>query len=75
MTASSRINSHTDLNRIDKTRGNFIVERGDLTVKERIFDQQKHSHHNNGLHCSCYLVKNFMHLCARRIDIALLLLF
>ena len=35
MTASCRINSHTDLNRIDETRGNITVEEGDLLVNER----------------------------------------
>ena len=46
MTASSRINSHTDLNRIDETRGNITVERGDLLINERNIDRQKHTHHN-----------------------------
>ena len=45
MTASSRVNSHTDLNRIDETRGNIIVERGDLLVNERNIDRQTHTHH------------------------------
>ena len=35
MTASSRINSHTDLNRIDETRGNITEEGGDLTAMTR----------------------------------------
>ena len=30
VTASSRTNSHTDLNKIDETRGNYTVEEGDL---------------------------------------------
>ena len=30
MTALSRINSHTDLNKIDETRGNNAAEVGDL---------------------------------------------
>ena len=30
MTASSRTNSHRDLNRIDETRGNITVRGGDL---------------------------------------------
>ena len=34
-TASSRINTHTDLKRIDETRGNITVEEGDLLVDER----------------------------------------
>ena len=32
MTASSRINSNRDLNRIDRTRGNFTAQEGDLLV-------------------------------------------
>ena len=47
MTASSRINSHTDLNRIDETRGNITVEGGDLLVDERNIDQQPPTHHTN----------------------------
>ena len=35
LTASSRINSRTDLNRFDETRGNIAVEEGDLTVNEK----------------------------------------
>ena len=35
MTASSRINSHTDLNRMHETRGNVTVEEGDLLVSEK----------------------------------------
>ena len=45
MTASSRINSHTDLNRIDETRGNITVEEGDLLVNEKNIDRQTYSHH------------------------------
>ena len=43
MTASSIINSHTDLNSIDETRGNITVEGGDLLVNERNLDQQARS--------------------------------
>ena len=46
MTASSRINSHTDLNRIDETLGNITVEGGDLLVNERKIDRQTHTHNN-----------------------------
>ena len=46
-TASSRINSRTDLNRIDETRGNITV--GDLLVNERNIDRQTHTHHTNSL--------------------------
>ena len=44
--ASSRINSNTDLNRIDETRGNITVVTGDLSVNERNTDRHKHTHHN-----------------------------
>ena len=47
MTASSRINSHTDLKRIDETRSNFTVEGGDLLVNERNIDQQTHTQHQH----------------------------
>ena len=46
MTASSRINSHMDLNRIDETRGNITVDEGDLLVNENNIDRQTHAHHN-----------------------------
>ena len=45
MSASSRVNSHTDLNRIDETRDNITVEEGDLLVNERNIDRQTHAHH------------------------------
>ena len=45
MTASSRINSHTDLNRIDETPGNITVEEGDLLVNEKDIGRQTHAHH------------------------------
>ena len=40
VTASSRINSRTDINRIDKTRGKISVEEGDLLVNEKNFDRR-----------------------------------
>ena len=50
MTASSRINSHTDLNRIDETHGIIIiVEEGDLLVSEKNIDRQTYAHHNTAL--------------------------
>ena len=49
MIASSRINSHTDLNRIDETRGNFTVEGGELLVNEKNIDRQTHAHHSYAL--------------------------
>ena len=45
MTASSRINSHTDLSRIDETRGKITVEVGGLLVNEKNIDQKTHAHH------------------------------
>ena len=39
MTASSRINSNTDLNRIDETRGNITLEVGELSVNRRRSDR------------------------------------
>ena len=47
MTTSSRINSHTDLSRIDEIRGNITVEEGDLLVNEMNIDRQKYTHQNN----------------------------
>ena len=44
-TASRRINSNADLLSIDKTRGNFMLQGGDLTVTEKNFDRQAHTHH------------------------------
>ena len=38
LTASGRINSPTDLNGIDQTRGNITVEEDDLLVNERNID-------------------------------------
>ena len=46
MTTSSRINSHKNLNNTDETRGNFIVEEGDLLVYEKNIDRQPHTHHS-----------------------------
>ena len=40
MAASSRINSHSDLTRIDETRGKITVEGCDLLVNERNIDRQ-----------------------------------
>ena len=47
MTASSRINSHTDLNKIDETRGNITVEGRNLFVNEKYIDRQAHTHHTS----------------------------
>ena len=43
MTASSRVNSQTDSNRIDDTRGNITIEGSDSLVNERNIDQQTHT--------------------------------
>ena len=53
-TAASRINSHTDSNRIIWTRGNITVEGGDFLVDERNIDRQTHTHHS----CSQETEKN-----------------
>ena len=45
--ASSRINSHTDSNKIDETRGYITVEEGYLLVNDKNIDRQTHTHHNN----------------------------
>ena len=47
MTASSRMNSHTDWSRIDETRDKITIEGSDLLVNERNIDQQTHTHHSN----------------------------
>ena len=39
MTAFSRINTHTDLKKIDETRGNITVGEGDLLVNENNTDR------------------------------------
>ena len=46
MAASSRMHSITDLNKIDETRGNITVEASELSVNEKNFDQQAHTHHS-----------------------------
>ena len=45
MTASSRINLQTDLNRFDETRGNVTVTEKSLLVNEKNIDRQTHTHH------------------------------
>ena len=47
ITASSKIHSRTDLNRIDETRGNITIEEGDLMVNKKNIDRQSHTHHRN----------------------------
>ena len=46
LTASSRINSHTHLKKIDETRGDVTVEKGDLLVNQKNIDRQTYTHHN-----------------------------
>ena len=63
MTASSRINSHTELIRIDETRGNITAEEGDLLVNKKSIDQQTYAHRTfergtNAL-IFCLLFKNY----------------
>ena len=45
MTASSNINTKTNLNGIHETRRNFTVEDGNLLVGERSPDRETHAHH------------------------------
>ena len=45
MTGSSRMYSHTDLNRIDETHGYITVEEGDLLVNEKNIDRQTYADH------------------------------
>ena len=59
MTASSRINSRTDLNRIDETPGNISVEEGDLLVNENKIDWQTYTRHSYVFHTGSMLLKNF----------------
>ena len=40
-----QMNSHTDLKRIDETRGNITIEGSDFLVNERNVDWQTHTHH------------------------------
>ena len=44
-TASSRINSHTDLNRFDETRSNITKEGSDLSVIEKNMHRPTHTYH------------------------------
>ena len=46
ITASSSMNSHTDLNRIDETVGNITIEESDLLVNKKNTDRQTYAHHN-----------------------------
>ena len=45
LTDSSRMNSYTDLNRLDETPVNLTVEEGDWLVNEKKIDRQTHAHH------------------------------
>ena len=44
ITVSIRINSHTDLKRIDETRGNITAEEGDLLVNKKNIGWQTQAH-------------------------------
>ena len=44
MTAASRINSHTDLNRFDETRSNITKEGSDLSVIEKNIHRPTHTY-------------------------------
>ena len=56
MNASSRMNSHTNLNGIGETHGNITVEEGDLMVNEKNFDRQTHAHHTRCIQTPSKLV-------------------
>ena len=64
MTASGRIHSRSDLNKIDETRGNVTVEEGDLVVNKKIFDRQSLTHHNHFslLRFGGFRINNFFRL-------------
>ena len=42
------LNSHSEINRIDETRGNSTVEAGDFLIIESNFDSQSRNHHSFG---------------------------
>ena len=46
MTVSSDVSLNTDLNKIDDVRGDITIEGGELSLNERNFDRQTHTHHN-----------------------------
>ena len=46
MTTSNRINSYTDINRIDETRGSITLEGCGLSVNEKNLDRPTHTHHS-----------------------------
>ena len=53
MTASSRMNSAIDLNKIDETRGKITVEVGDFSVSVKNFDRLAHTHPNAPCSYNC----------------------
>ena len=69
MTASSRINSNTSVNKIDETRVSIAVEGGDLLVNERNFDRQAHTHHT--MAWLSYLQIDFFEAIGRLIPLSL----
>ena len=50
MTASSRMNSNTELNKVDVTCSIVTVEVVDLSVNERNFDRHTHTYHRFAIH-------------------------
>ena len=44
--SSSRLKSNTNVNRIIETHGNITIQAGDLSVSEKNFDRQTHTHHS-----------------------------
>ena len=68
MTASSRKNSRTGLNRIDETRCNVTVEESDLLVNERNIDRQTHTHHNRSQNNPCPEVDESVYQSAQPMD-------
>ena len=46
ITVSIRLNSNTDFNSINETRGKNFIEAGDLSVNERKIDRETRAHHN-----------------------------
>ena len=59
VTASSRLKSIADLNKVNETR-NTSFEQGDLLVKEKKFDRQAHTHHNKTLCKNLAITESFL---------------
>ena len=65
-TASSRINSHTDLNRIDETRSYITVEEGDFLVNEKNIDRQTYADHSFSKKSSAAALRYFLSTVGKR---------